>query len=334
VTGNLESFQHELAASGFPPLVNKLAGAGFRGRVATRDLGPLRLVSLDTPESACVGRERDARDGEHLAVKVMSRGRTRIEQGRGDAELGPADLTLLDPARALRFESTAAAHVTVLVPRRELRIRPAQLDRLIGVRIDGSHGPGALVSVLARESARSASGYREAEALRSAAAFVELIAVALEARLGDDDRPAPDEWLRSRITGYIEARLADPGLSPPGIAAAHHISVRRLHKLFEDQPLTVAALIRRRRLERCRAELAGSGRTVTAVAARWGFSDPTHFSKLFKATYGYNARALMTSDRARTTRTRTAAPAKDGGDQGRPEHQETRRGEGEHRPPR
>ncbi|MET9224721.1 helix-turn-helix domain-containing protein [Lentzea sp. NPDC003310] len=314
--GNLETFQDELTASGFPPLVNKFAGAGFQGSIATCDLGPLRLVSLRTPESACVGRERDASDSGNLAVKVMTRGRTRIEQGRGIADLGPTDFVLLDPTRGVRFESTAAAHVTILVPRRELRIRPAQIDRLIGVRIDGSHGPGALVSVLARESARSATGFREAEALRSAAAFVELIAVALEARL-DDDQPAPDEWLRDRITGYIEARLADPDLSPPRIAAAHHISVRRLHKLFEEQPLTVAALIRRRRLERCRAELTGGGRTVTAVAARWGFSDPTHFSKLFKATYGYNARALMTSNRARTTKTRSVVQGKDGGDQGR-----------------
>jgi AraC-like DNA-binding protein len=314
VIGNLETFQDELAAGGFPPLANKLAGADFRGRIATRDLGPLRLFSLDTPASACVGRERDASDGENLALKVMTRGRTRIEQGRGDAELGPTDLVLLDPTRTLRFESTAAAHVTILIPRRELRIRPAQIDRLVGVRIDGGHGPGALVSVLARESARSATGFREAEALRSAAAVVELIAVALESRLGDE-QPAADEWLRDRITGYIEARLADPDLSPPAVAAAHHISVRRLHKLFEDQPLTVAALIRRRRLERCRAELTGSGRTVTAVATRWGFADPTHFSKLFKATYGYNARALVTSNRAQTTKTRTAGSEKDGVDQ-------------------
>ncbi len=314
--GNLETFQDEWAACGFPPLVNKLAGAGFRGRITTRVLGPLRLFSLDTPQSACVGRERYATDGENLAIKVMARGRTRIEQGHGDADLGPADLVLLDPTRTLRFESTAATHVTILVPRRELRMRPAQIDRLIGERIDGSHGPGALVSVLVRESARAAAEFREAEALRSAAAVIELIAVALEARLGDE-QPAPDEWLRNRIAGYIEARLADPDLSPPRIAAAHHISVRRLHKLFEDQPFTVAALIRRRRLERCRAELTGSGRTVTAVAARWGFTDPAHFSKLFKTTYGYNARALMTSNRAQTTKTRTAGPEQDGGHQDR-----------------
>ncbi|MFI5957461.1 helix-turn-helix domain-containing protein [Cryptosporangium sp. NPDC051539] len=312
---DIETFQDELAASGIPPLVNQLAGAGFTARITARDLGPLRLISLETPASACVGRERDARDGDNLAVKIMTRGRTRIEQGRGDAELGPADLVLLDPTRTVRFESTASAHVTILVPRRELRIRPAQVDRLVGVRIDGGQGPGALVSALARDAARSVTGFRPGEAVRSAAAVVELIAVALEARL-DDERPAPDERLRDRIAGYIESRLADPDLSPPGIAAAHHISVRRLHKLFEDQPLTVAALIRRRRLERCRSELTVSGRTVTAVAARWGFTDPTHFSRLFKTTYGYTARALMTSNGAVTAKTRAAGPAQDGEHQG------------------
>ncbi|AGL19194.1 helix-turn-helix domain-containing protein [Actinoplanes sp. N902-109] len=315
VISDLATFQDQLTASGIPPLVNRLARADFRARIVTRELGPLRLISLDTPESACVGKERAARDGDNLAVKVLTRGRTRIEQGRGDAELGPGDLVLLDPTRPYRFESTASSHVTILLPRRELRIRPAHLDRVVGVRIDGSHGPGALVSALARESARSATGFRAGEALRSAAAVVELIAVSLEARLGDE-QPAPDERLRDRIIGYIDARLADPDLSPPGVAAAHHISVRRLHKLFEDQPLTVAALIRRRRLERCRAELTGSGRTVTAVAARWGFSDPAHFSKLFKTTYGYNARALVTSNRAQMTKTRGTGAEQDGDHQG------------------
>ncbi|GAB2627631.1 hypothetical protein Aab01nite_81210 [Paractinoplanes abujensis] len=329
---DLETFQDELAGSGFPPMVNTLAGAGFQARIATRDLGPLRMVSLATPESACVGRERDARDGRHLAIKVMTRGRTRIEQGHGETALGPGDLVLLDPTRGVRFSSTASAHVTILVPRRELRLRPAHLDRLLGVRIDGAHGPGALVSAVARESARSVTGFREGDARRSAAAVVELIAVALEARLGDE-RPAPDERLRDRITGYIEARLADPELGPPAIAAAHHISVRRLHKLFEDQPLTVAALIRRRRLERCRAELIGGGRTVTAVATRWGFTDPTHFSKLFKATYGYNAHALMTSNRARMTKTRSDSPDQDG-DRHSIREQGDSHGEGVHRPPR
>lgn len=92
--------------------------------------------------------------------------------------------------------------------------------------------------------------------------------------------------------GHIEARLGERRLGPPTVAAAHHISVRRLHQLFAAQPETGSALIRRRRLEQCRADLADPalrGLTVAAVAARWGFRDPAHFSRLFRAAYGHTA---------------------------------------------
>jgi AraC-like DNA-binding protein len=58
------------------------------------------------------------------------------------------------------------------------------------------------------------------------------------------------------------------------IAAAHHISVRLLHKLFQEQGQTVAGWIRARRLEGCQRDLlepAEAGRPVAALAARWGY---------------------------------------------------------------
>ena len=57
--------------------------------------------------------------------------------------------------------------------------------------------------------------------------MIELISVALQAQLGDVC-PCPDEALRDRVLGYIEARLPDQDLAPAKIAAAHHISLRRL----------------------------------------------------------------------------------------------------------
>ncbi|MFF4249387.1 helix-turn-helix domain-containing protein [Streptomyces sp. NPDC001822] len=297
-----------------PLLSGRHDGGAFRADISARSLGFLWLIELTTPEGECFRDARCARadDEELWQIDVMTRGRAHVEQDRSSADLRPADLVLIDPARPARFASTASTHVTVLVPRRELRIRAGDAARLVGVRIRGDGGPGALVSSLARDMAGSLTGFRANEANRSAAAVTELISVALEAQLGDV-RPCPDDALRDRIHGYIEARLSDWDLTPAGIAAAHHIAVRRLHKLFEDQPLTVAALVRRRRLERCRADLARGDRTVAAVAARWGFADPAHFSRLFKATYGYNAGALTSSNRARTVKARAALPGEDGG---------------------
>ncbi|QXE35624.1 helix-turn-helix domain-containing protein [Streptomyces sp. GMY02] len=311
---DIEAFGETLAASGLPPVLSRRHDGGeFRAAVVARDLGPLKLIELTTPEGECFRDARSTRaaDEELWQIDLVTRGRARVEQGRGSADLSSADLVLIDPARPVRFASTASTHVTMLVPRRELRLRPGDAARLAGVRIKGDRGPAALVSSLAQDMVRSLTGFRAGEADRSAAAVIELVSVALEAQLGDV-RPAPDEALRDRVLGYIEARLSDRDLAPAGIAAAHHISVRRLHKLFQDQPLTVAALIRRRRLERCRDDLARSDRTVAAVAARWGFADPAHFSRLFKATYGYNAAALTSSSRARTVNAPAARPTEDG----------------------
>ncbi|MFC8824177.1 helix-turn-helix domain-containing protein [Streptomyces sp. NPDC057137] len=309
-----DAFLETLATSGLPPLRGRRQGGDdFRADVVTRDLGPLRLAELVTPEGECFRDAPSARaaHSELWQIELVTRGRVRAEQGGSTAELGPADLVLIDPVRPVRFASTATTHVTMLVPRRSLRLGPDDVARLAGVRIRGDRGPAALVSSLVRDMARSLDGFRADEADRSAAAVIELIAVALSAQLGDS-RPVADEALRSRIVGFIEARLSDRDLAPAKVAAAHHMSVRQLHKLFESQPLTVAALIRRRRLERCRADLAGTDRTVAAVAAKWGFADPAHFSRLFKATYGYNAVALTSNNRAQMVNASAARPAEDG----------------------
>jgi AraC-like DNA-binding protein len=314
----LDAFEETLAASGLPPLLSRRHASddfrGFRAGLVTRDLGLLRLVELVTPEGECFRDARSARaaDSELWQVDVVTRGQVEAEQGGSTAVLGPADLVLIDPARPVRFASTATRSVTMLVPRRSLRLRPDDVTRLAGVRIRGDCGPGALVSSLTREMARSLTGFRAEDAARSAAAVIELVAVALSAHLGDE-RPTPDEALRDRIVGFIEARLADRDLTPAKVAVVHHLSVRRLHKLFEDEPLTIAALIRQRRLERCHADLAGADRTVAAVAARWGFADPAHFSRLFKATYGYTAAALTSNNRARTVKASAGRTVQDGG---------------------
>jgi AraC-like DNA-binding protein len=95
--------------------------------------------------------------------------------------------------------------------------------------------------------------------------------------------------LLAQITTYIDANLADPGLTPRSIADHHYISVRQLHKLFEAEPLTVNRWIRHRRLDRCRAELADPAlahEPVRAIAERWGLGSPSYFAHAFRLAFG------------------------------------------------
>jgi AraC-like DNA-binding protein len=114
-----------------------------------------------------------------------------------------------------------------------------------------------------------------------------------------------------RLThAFIEQRLGDPELAPTTIAAAQFISVRYLHRLFEDEETTVADWIRRRRLERCARGLADpalSAEPVGEIGARWGLTSPAHFSRLFRAAYGaspadYRRRALTEREAPRLGR--------------------------------
>jgi AraC-like DNA-binding protein len=114
-----------------------------------------------------------------------------------------------------------------------------------------------------------------------------------------------DQNLLARIQGYIQQRLGDRGLSPRTIAAAHHISVRTLHRMFQgDGGGTVAAWVRARRLERCRHDLLDPrlrSWSVRAIAARWGFGDNAHFSRAFRAAYGTSPQTCREAHTVTTT---------------------------------
>jgi AraC-like DNA-binding protein len=136
--------------------------------------------------------------------------------------------------------------------------------------------------------------------VRLAGNVLDLLGTVLTERL-DCAPPDPDSAHRAlmlQITAFIEDHLGEADLTPAQIAAAHHISLRQLHKLFHAGGTTVAGYIRQRRLEHCGHDLRDprrSARPVAAVGARWGYPDPAHFSRLFKASYGMGPRDYRAS---------------------------------------
>jgi AraC-like DNA-binding protein len=88
---------------------------------------------------------------------------------------------------------------------------------------------------------------------------------------------------------WIEDHLTDPDLSAGRVAEAHYLSARYVRRVFAANGVTVSAVIRQRRLERIRDELVDPRQVrqpVGAIADRWGFGDPTAFSKAFRRHFG------------------------------------------------
>jgi AraC-like DNA-binding protein len=291
----VDYWQHVVDEAFCPLEVKTPDGLDVRDQVRVGHAGAVRVLELAMNKSHLVERG-DAQirrlDPEGYTVNVQERGRGMVEQDGRQALLAPGDLALVDSSRPSRWAYRAARNVTLVFPRALLPLRQDELSRLTGVRIRGDRGIGALVSSLARQLPAHSGDGRAADQARLGTAVLDLITAALATRLDrvqQMPRESRQRVLFQQVLAFIEARLDDPDLSPARIAAANYISVRYLYKLFETEQASVAAWIRRRRLERCRGDLLDPAQRhtpVSAIADRRGFASAAHFSRAFRAAYG------------------------------------------------
>ena len=294
VANRVDYWQHVISDNLVPMDVWLDDEPGVRDELVTGAVGPIRFAQWST------GPGRTRRTAKHIRrsdddlyqLFVAVDGRVVGEQDGVQNELAPHDIALVDPSRSLRCRHTAHRGVLVAFPRALTPLHRREVARLLGSRIPGDRGTGALVSTLVRELPRNLDDAQGTAAARIGTAVLDLLTVTLAARLDRNTTLPPDTRQRAlllRVHAFIEARLGDPALTPAAVAAAHHISLRYLHKLFESQGHTVAGLIRERRLDRCRRDLtdpALAARPVSATALRWGFVNAAHFSRLFRSAYG------------------------------------------------
>jgi AraC-like DNA-binding protein len=295
VRTRLEYWHHVMSSALGPLDLRAPDDPDFRDRFAVGHLGAVRVGDL-----YCSGPGQGDRRSNHTRrgdrdmfwIGVQVSGRMVVEQGGRQACLEPGDLTLIDLSRPCRWTTPTSRVTAVAFPRELLPLHPDGLAALTAVRIPGDRGPGALASTFARSLPRHLDDLDGPGAARLGTTVLDLLTTTVATcldRPGEVPAPTRQRALLTQIHAFIEQHLADPDLSPGVVAAANHISVRYLHRLFETEQMTVADRIRTRRLERCLRDLLDplhAAEPVRAIAARWGFRDPAHFSRLFRNTYG------------------------------------------------
>nr|WP_245695322.1 helix-turn-helix domain-containing protein [Streptomyces antibioticus] len=287
-------------AYGDVELVTRTDPASWRGSLRLLHLGILQIASEETDAVEVVRTTRDtAADGRtHLFARLQLHGSALVFQDGRRAHLRPGSLVFYDAGRPFSVVLPEAQRARVLmVPRPLLRLSEAELRRITAQVVgDPPDSPAALLLPLLDGLVREIDAVAPAAREELARAVADLLAAlaatrstGTEAAGAGPSAGTGQAAMLDRIKATIEARLAEPELSPGVLAAEHGISLRYLHKLFQERGTTVGGWIRRRRLEACRAELArplAADRTIAAVAARWGFASPTHFSHAFRKAYG------------------------------------------------
>lgn len=276
-------------------------GADTRARIARRVLTP-EIGFDDLDYSFDIGYSAEPPD-RLIVCDVVSNTIRRDGEGSEDT-YGPGDQFLISRPG---LPYAGVAHSAKL---RFVLIDPTLLDR-VAATADG--GATSAVRVLDHRPVSRQAALR----LRSAIAFVRdevaapeasptplvastasqyLAASVLQAYpntarttpTATDRRDAGPSTLR-RAVAFIEAN-AELELTLSDIAHAAYVTPRALQLAFRSQlDTTPMAHLRSVRLARARDDLlaatAGDGRTVTAIAARWGFTN-SRFNHLYRAAYG------------------------------------------------
>ncbi|MYY86298.1 MULTISPECIES: helix-turn-helix domain-containing protein [unclassified Streptomyces] len=290
-------------------------------RMLTCEARSLRLVRglpAAGPRATVPGSDWDSDSGDAVVLVVPREGTVRVTQDRRGVSVAPGESALVDLRRPFSVElgheyahehehehEGTARTLFLRLPLHALHVPSAPLPSLTARALRpsagsagsangsaGSAGSSTLLPVLLRHLETSAPQLSAPVGERLGGLVTDLVAGLVEDLAEDTEGPPEDDRhpLLVTIHQYIDRHLGDPDLSAEQIAAAHLISVRYLHRLFEAEGVTVGRLIQRQRVERCAGELARRGRSspsIAVVAARWGFRSPAHFSRAFKSVYGH-----------------------------------------------
>jgi AraC-like DNA-binding protein len=260
--------------------------AALHGRVASHGVGPLEVATV---RSVAQTFRRTpgliARHGEdRVQVGLVRAGEVQLEQDGRTVRVPPDSFTVYDTTRPFTWTMAGDWRMDVFTwPREVLPVDPRRLPDLTAR--PAQTGVSALVARAALAELTRSGPVGGTEGVQLADRVAELVLTAVTHRA-----PAEPVGL-AEVLALIELRLDDPGLSPTAIAHACHVSLRSLHRLFADQPRSLARWIRYRRLERARVELATvPDRPIAVVAARYCFSEPTVFARAFRDEYGCSPR--------------------------------------------
>jgi AraC-like DNA-binding protein len=267
----------------------------FHGRMRAGAIGSLRLCLLEVSPHTVRRTPRLAANtnGDQYKLSLMLGGEALVVQDRREALLRPGDFAIYDCSRPYTLVGGDPFRMLVCVlPRKIVGISPERISQVTATRVPGSTGIAwAMAPFLQRLAELADRDEVPPDELRIVESVVDLVESLCALALGDASAPRAHSRaeLTLRIRAYIESHLGDSELTPTQIAAAHYLSKRYLHKLFEARGVGVSHWIRERRLERCRQDLADPNlreETVTSIGMRWGLTDPCHLSRLFRGAYG------------------------------------------------
>jgi AraC-like DNA-binding protein len=276
--------------------------AAFEAEVVRIQLGALVLRRTTmTPHRAMVDGREHPEDPDILRFMTVQQGSLlAAPPGGRPVRLGVGDALFTCRPRAYVYQ--ADAPIVIVASTLPVTSLPAVVRRLDDLPIGPlPHSPlvDAVVDLLVHLSQRLDEPW-SFDADYAARGLIELETAILTEVIGPQPpAPGPDR-VHSAALDYIERHLGEPDLRPPQIADALGVSLRYLHRAFDDKEVTVARYLRERRLEQVAQALRSAERqpSLHHLAERYGFSSQDQLARAFRRRYGTSMTEYRAAGRA------------------------------------
>lgn len=227
------------------------------------------------------------RGTDQILVFCYTSGSFEMTAGGRSRRVAAGELAFIDLAQEVTIEAPAVDNVGLAISRSRLQARLPFLQQVHGfVREDDALA--RMVRSMIETILGNAATLTLVDARGATEALLQLVSACLEPLARQGAQASSNTSSLLEIKAYVEAHLLDPGLGQQALLDAFGTTRSTLYRLFE--PLGgVTGYIARRRLHHAFRRLTDTGapnEPVSRLAAEYGFSHPSAFTRAFKEAFG------------------------------------------------
>lgn len=283
--------------------IEPLSDAPFRAEATLQSIRGLRTLALKGSPMRFMRSQTSIADGDDsIGLIVCSPSRSRMSQRDHEIELRAGDAIAILHSEPVTVTYVEGLQFGLAVPRDALTQRVTNVETLAMRPI--SHRTEALRLLMAYlKSAFKEGALADPKLCDAVLTHIhDLVALAIGqcTPLGESSASAVVAARHSAVLDYIATHFQDPELCLEIVARRQGISPRYLQRLMASAGASFTGRLNELRLQRAfelLTESQTSAQRISDIALEVGFSDVSHFNRLFRTRFGNSPRGVRSAGR-------------------------------------